>query len=387
MRAQINFKEIEIFARKELKLLKGRICDLDLYKAGRNKDKKGGFNFYSRDLILSSILLKDLQLLKNSLRLCAILQGTKNNPYNGEEKGKIFHEYPEKKKTEKEGRNTGFNASDTTSLFIIGMAHYIKQTKDKEFLDEHQENIIQGLKYLLKHIRKEIFWEDPKFCNAKKFRLKSTYWKDTGFLGREDYKPFYPVAYSLVQAQVLSSLRAANYLLSLIYGRSNPFLLNLAKKMNYQLWTSFWDKESKNFAVGIDKKGLIKSNSSDYLHFLYYLDEKDVSKRKLKLLIKKSRELKTRFGYRGAIEKNLLHPYYSAIWPWEQGFIFLAGKKHKIKEITEISKKSLDAIIKLNCFPEVIKYFKGELKVMKYNTQLWTIAYAIFLAQNFNKDL
>jgi len=384
MKSEIDLKKLEIFAKKELKTLKRKIFNLDLYRAGKNKGKKEGFNFYARDLILSSILLNDMQLLKNSLKLCVILQGTKNNPYNGEEKGKIFHEYPEKKKTEKEGVNAGFNASDTTSLFIIGMANYIRKTKDIKFLEEHKENIFLGLEYILKHIKKRIFWEDPKFCNAKRFRLMSTYWKDTGFLGRKDYKPVYPVAYSLLQAQVLYSLRAANYLLKLV-GKGDSSLLRLAKRMNKKLWSCFWDKKSKNLSVGIDKKGLITSNSSDYLHLLYYLDKKDVPKGKLRLLVKKSRELKTEFGYRGTIENKKIHPYYSAIWPWEQGFIFLAGEKHKIKEIKEISKRALDAIIKLNCFPEVIKYFKGDLEVMRYNTQLWTIAYALFIVKNFKK--
>lgn len=383
MKKEINLKELEVFAREELKSLKGVIFDLNLYRAGKNKNKKGGFNFYARDLLLVSILLSDFELLKNSLKLCVILQGKGNNPYNGEEKGKIFHEYPEKKRTEKMGVNSGFNACDNTALFLIGLEYYINKTRDFDFLIRIRNSVFLALDYIKKHIKGDVFWEDPKFSGAKKFRLKSTYWKDTGFLGRENNQPEYPVAYTLVQAQVLRSLKSAHILLKLL-GEKNSSLLKLKKRMNKKLWTFFWDKKSKNLSVGMDKNGLINSISSDYLHLLYYLEKRDVPKRKLKKILKKSIKLETIYGYRGAIDENGLNEYYGGIWPWEQAFIFLAGEKHKIKRLQKISLNSFRAIVELNCFPEVIKYFGGKLENMKYNTQLWTIAYTLFLIKKFS---
>lgn len=375
MKKELN--NLSKLAKKELKTLEGTVLELNLYHAGKNKNKKGGFNFYARDLILSSILLNDMSFLKRSLKLCILLQGKRNNSFNGEERGKIFHEYPEKKKTIKNNLNSGFNACDTTALFIIGFEYYLRRTKDLRFLEENKKSLYLSLDYILRHIKDGFFWEDPLFCGAKGFRLKSTYWKDTGFLGRKNNEPKYPVAYSIVQAQIICSLRAVSRMIN-----NKPekiYFKNLANKMNVKLWSVFWDKNSKNLSVGIDKEGLIKSNSSDYLHLLYYLKKGDVPKRKLKQLVKKSRELETYFGYRGALENKRVDTYFSAIWPWEQAFIFLAGKKHGLKKIQEVSLRCLRAIKKLNCFPEFIKYFNRNLEVLGYNTQLWTIAYVIFL--------
>lgn len=386
MRSKTDLMGLEKFARQELKILEGNVLGLDIYRAGKNKNKRGGFNFYARDLILSAILMDDTQLLKKSLELCAILQGKKKNPSNGEEKGKIFHEYPEKPKKVKDGLNSGFNASDTTSLFLIGMSRYFKKTGDREFLIKYEDNIRGAEKYILKHIKDDIFWEDPKFCGAKKFRLLSTYWKDTGFLGRKDFKPVYPVAYTLLQTQVLCSLRCASHISEVLYGKKENYFLKLADRMNRELWKRFWDKKSKNFSVGIDAKGLIQSNSSDYLHLLFYLEKKDVPRRKLLAIVKRGKELATKYGYRGAVQNGFIDPYYSAIWPWEQGFIFLAGIKHNIKEIREISANSLRIISEMKCFPEIVKYFDGNLENMKYNTQLWTIAYALLMVEFYKNN-
>lgn len=376
-----SFDNLESFAKRELNLLKGKTYGLNLYIAGKDRAKKKGFNFYARDLILSSILLEDMRLLRDSLILCSILQGKRNNPYNAEEEGKIFHEYPERKRTEKEGLNTGFNNCDNTALFIIGLDFYFLKTKDSEFLKKIRGSFFLALKYLKKHIKENIFWENPAFSGAKKFRLKTTYWKDTGILGRENYEPIYPVAYTLVQAQVIKALDSANNILK-VFGNKNLPILKIRKKMIKKLWNSFWDSSSKNLFVGIDRMGPIKSNSSDFLHMLYYLEKREVPKRKLRFLLNKSSELKTKYGYRGALDSRGIDSYYSAIWPWEQAFIFLAGIKHGLPELKEISFNLLDAIEKLNCFPEVVGYFDGTLKRMNYNTQLWTISAVLSLLKH-----
>lgn len=378
MKKVLNVGKLEIFANEELKTLRGKCFGLNLYRAGKNKNKKGGFNFYARDLILSAILLDDLKLLRDSLDLCLILQGKNNNSYNGEEKGKIFHEYPEKKISEKFGVNSGYNASDTTSIFLIGLEYHFNKSRDFSFLKKFEKSIFLSLEYIRRHIKDDVFWESPKFSGAEKFRLKSTYWKDTGFLGRYGNTPIYPVAYTIVQAQVLKSLGSAYALLNLL-GRKDKSLLKLKKRMSRKIWTFFWDKEMQNLSVGVDKKGLIRSNSSDYFHLLFYLDKREVSRRKLKKIIKSNLNLRTVYGYRGAIEGNEVDEYYGAVWPWEQAFIYLAGEKHGIRELQKISMNSLRAVIELKCFPEVIRYFKGKIDSMKYNTQLWTIASTLFL--------
>lgn len=361
--------------KKEIKNLEYDFGGIKLYKAGIGKREEKDFYLFSRDLILSSLMLNNNRLLKNVLKFCIKLQGKKKDAITGEEPGKIAHEFPE---VIKNRFSTKYNAADTTSLFLIGLWEYYLKTKDKEFIKKSRNSIETGISYILTHLDKNrIFWESPSFCGAKKFALNSTYWKDHSPARPNITNTVYPIAYSLLQSQVIKSLRCALKLSQICKIKYKPKELGkISKKCLNALNKYFWDEETGSFIIAIDKQGKISLMSSDSLHMLYYLEKKDISKERIKKIFKKAEILETEYGYRTApsnSNKNS-HTQFGMIWPWEQYFIGVGALKFGDKNVFEKSFNVIKVLEKNKTFPEFFSFNKKiELKGKK--TQLWTIAY------------
>src|SRR3989344_7665417 len=175
----------------ELKKLKNIFEGIEVYNAGIPKFPRN----FTRDGIISAILMNDAKMLKNQLRFCALNQGSKKNPITGEELGKIFHEYPGVIFEKRENLSTQFNACDAAALFIIGHKKYLELTNDKTLFENQKENIQKAAEYIEKHLQKGLFIENPKFANAKKFALKVTYWKDSVIINRKEGEPNYSIVF------------------------------------------------------------------------------------------------------------------------------------------------------------------------------------------------
>ena len=180
--------------------------NLKLYKAGL----PGFPRNFTRDSIISAILLQNAQMLRDQLIFCARKQGKKKNPHTGEEPGKIFHEYPG---VEIRKQSTLYNACDTTALFIIGHKIYYDLTKDTSLIKSQKGNILMAVNYIINHLKEGLFFEDPKFSGAKKFALRVTYWKDSVLLGRRGGNPSYPASFFLAHIQNMHALRCAEKIL------------------------------------------------------------------------------------------------------------------------------------------------------------------------------
>ena len=93
--------------------LKIKIDNLNLYNAGLPEFTRN----FTRDSIISALIMQNAEMLRGQLIFCEKKQGQNKNPLNGEEQGKIFHDYPPYAK----GNMTSeYNACDTTALFLIG---------------------------------------------------------------------------------------------------------------------------------------------------------------------------------------------------------------------------------------------------------------------------
>ena len=109
------------------------IGGITLYNAGLPNYP---YNF-TRDSILSGILMKDPVMLREQLIFSSLLQGDAKNPYTGEEPGKIFHQMPGMRQS---NLSTEYNACDTTALFLYGHEIYLDLTNDYYFI-ERQKSI------------------------------------------------------------------------------------------------------------------------------------------------------------------------------------------------------------------------------------------------------
>ncbi len=311
----------------------------------------------------------------------------KKNPTTGEGPGKILHEYPE---FWIKNKSTKYNASDTTALFLIGLSEYYKLTKDRKFIEKNKSSIISALNYIFRHLKNGIFWDDPNAINANKYALRATYWRDGGLVGRPNFRLHFPASYLLLQAQLVKALRETakfSSFLNLPYSKNE--LKNHTNKILKTIFTDFWNKKENLPIVAKDKRGNLKGVYSDFLHFPYYLEKKDIPTKYLKSISKISSLLKTNFGYLSYFpykqKRERAWLWYNVIWPWEQAYIFSVGEKLKIKELKETSKKVLLA---LNSFSNpFVEYFyvkkqtlgKENLEPSGCSLQLWSVASLFFL--------
>lgn len=343
-----------------MRRLKIKYKKFSLYKAGLPYFPRN----FTRDSIISAILMKDSKALKNQLSFCASRQGNKKDPRTGEEVGKIFHEFPGVKVN---GKSTEFSACDTTALYLIGHEVYQKLTKDKKLATKQRRNIELACEYIVSHLNDDLFAEDPKFSMAKSFALKVTYWKDSEILGRKNGRPLYPIVYTLAHIQNTRGLKSGAKLLS------SKKLKMRSEKMVKAL-KKLYDPRLKVYCIAIDAKGMIRGVSSDLLHALFYLDLGDVSCGQLNNILRSSKELKTKIGYRTLSPKvagRMKDKYHAnTVWPFEQAMIYEGARKFGL---VAIQKVCLKVVPYLTTSPE--KFTLGrKIKKSGCDPQLWTIA-------------
>ncbi len=355
----------------------------------RLETKRNGFNLYNaglpsfprnftRDSIISAILMNNADMLKNQLCFCALKQGVKKDSYTGEEPGKIFHEYPI---YEMNGLSTEFNACDTTALYLIGHEVYQKLTGDTILANNQKANIEKAVEYILAHLKNGLFVESPEFCDAENFALKITYWKDSEILDRKNKKPVYPVIYVLAHIQNMRGLRSAAKLLN------SEKLNKVADKMSKNLQKLF-DSDLGVFYIAIDKQGPIRGISSDSIHSLFYLEHEDLKNKQLQSIAKSVEALETIAGYRTTNIKGSRYGDYDyslQVWPFEQAIINIGARKFNFDRIADVSSRVMQwldtapEIIILdneNCPSKVSQKNALCQNIKKYgcDPQLWTIA-------------
>lgn len=349
--------------------------DLRLYNAGLKSGTKR-FGLFARDLFISSFMLDDLNLLKDTLKFALLTQGQKQDPITGEEPGRVIHEHDEVKLR---GLKTQYNAADTTQLMLIGLGKYYRDTEDCEFIKKWKKSIESAINYMLSHLEEDLFWEDPHFCGSQRYALRSTYWKDDKLPEREN--PEYPVAYTLVQVLTVAALReAAKLSKAQILRTDYTKLEEAADGICNSIFTKLWD-DSLNFPlIAKDKKGGISGISSDALHMLAYLKPDDLPEEKLEAILERSTSLETPYGYRTYAPDQLdysPHAYHlGSIWPYEQYFIGQSGLIHGSKDVFEKSVQIIEALDRYG-FWELFGWDGEKLQALGCDLQLWTICYPL----------
>lgn len=353
---------------RDLEELQIKVSDINVYCAGI-PDFKSNF---TRDSLISGILLRDTDLLKNQLLLCSKLQGKKIDPFNGEEPGKIFHEYP---KVIWNGLSTEYNACDTTALFIIAHDFYLKYTGEKDLFIEQKKNILAAVDYILSHLNNYFFEDSPKYINSERFALPITYWKDSWIPNRKNFEPIYPVTYTLAHVENMIALKIASELLCI------KTLKKTSNRMKRKLKRLFHKK--KGFCFVKDKKGFIYGANSDFLQMLFFLEKGTISNRMLKFILKQSKKLETPAGYRTQdpnLDKQKKDFYVNNICPFEQALINQGAKKFNLDSIAKVTTRIINY---LDTNPELLIIKSGAIKKKGCDPQLWTIA-AKFHFNSFN---
>lgn len=357
--------------------------ELSLYNAGLKEGEKR-FGLFTRDLLLSAFILGDDKLLRETVKFACLTQGKEKDARTGEEPGKVIHEYEHVKLR---GRETRFNACDTTPLALLAFGELFDRGFS-DFVIKRKNHVNGALNYLFKHIKDGIFWEDPALCGADRFALRSTYWKDDRLPGREH--PDYPVAYSLVQAQTVAGLRAAERLASqmdLNYDQSE--LRETADAILFSLLTNLWDEERGFPAIAKDERGLITGISSDGLHTLFYLEPGDLPTGKLESIASTAELLNTPYGYRTYAQDQTDYAddsyHLGSLWPFEQFFIARGAKQFGYPLLAEKASRALVALDKFG-FYELFGWNGRELRPLGCDRQLWSACLPVGIKRIFAVD-
>jgi glycogen debranching enzyme len=319
---------------------------LSLYHAGKKGDKVR-FGLFGRDLLTTSLMVQETQMMQETIHFACATLGRKLDPVTGEEPGRGIHEFSP---FMMRGRLTHYNAAEVSLLLLIVAAKYWLMTADDAFIREEEQELIAAMAYLRTHMHDGLFLEDPQRCGAEHYALRATYWKDSTLPGHTD--PEYPVAYTLVQAEAIAALRAAAKLADPL-GISDQAeeLCIMADKATEHLFTNLWDERANYPLLARDRTGKIYGISSDALHMLAYLQKEDIPPEKLAGIVKGARQLTTPYGYRtyapGQIDYSPTAYHLGAIWPFEQAFIARGAIVHELPEIFGIALRTIDALEEL----------------------------------------
>ena len=351
-----------------MKRLRSEIDNLVLYNAGYPNFPRN----FTRDSIISALLIRDPVMLKNQLLFCASKQGKKKNPFDGEEIGKIHHEYPgividASSKVYNPGLCTQYNSCDGAALFLIGHEAYQNLTEDYEFSKYQRKSIDNATEYILRHINNGLFVDGPGYCDTDKFALKVTYWKDSTMIDRERGEPSYPVVYPFAHIQNTRAIKSAARLLK------SKNLKKISDNMVKAI-RRLWDTELGLFYLAVDQKGPIRGISSDSLHSLFYLDKEDIPAIWTKSMCKSSKVLETKVGYLTLdplLAKESYEYHTKTVWPFEQAMINIGARKFRLDNTVDISSRIMNC---LDSDPELVTVYNDSIQKKGCDPQLWTIA-------------
>ncbi len=355
--------------KRALDRLRTEVEGIPLYMAGLPMFER----VFARDMIISALLFRDTDMLKESLRFCASKQGTKKDKLTGEEPGKIFHEWPGVTLDGRGEKLSTYNASETTALFIIGILEYERMTGDASLRSSLSANITKAMSYILRHVDdRGLFIEDPLFSGAERYALRVTYWKDSHMSGREGGEPIYPVVYPLVHIQYISAIRMLSKILK------DDSITALYKRMRDALPLLLDDDGI--LCLASDKGGMIRGISSDLLHSLFYLERDDLRRKELQGLPERFAEasevLETPIGYRTldpSLSGTLTDEYHaSTVWPFEQAIIHKAALKFGMDHVAEVASRVKEVIKDSDA--EIFKISETNHEPGGCDPQLWTIA-------------
>jgi len=345
-----------------------------LFNAG-SRGEVPHFGLFPRDLFTTAFMLRDQDLLRESVRFAAHTIGTKRDPTTGEEPGRVLHEW---NRVERGGLFSHYNAVETSQLLLIAVGEVMGIDDDAEhaLIESIAPALTAASRYVLSHIDGGIFLEDPNRCGARRYFASATYWKDSHLPGREAID--YPVAYSLVQAQTVSALRSLADLTSHIaLGWQKEQLLEEAERLVRAIWKRMWDPDRGVPVIAQDRSATVSGVSSDALHMLAYLEPGDVPASYLEGIEAASVQLATEYGFRSYApgQRDYAPDAYhlGSIWPYEQVFIARGALRFGLDGVFQVSARVLRALESLG-FPELVVWDGQQLSGGGCDAQLWTCA-------------
>jgi len=365
-------------AQKEMRRLRRSWSDgserFELYDAGTT-DGRVRFGLFPRDLLSTALMLRDANLLRESIRFSAHTIGRRLDPRTGEEPGRVLHE---QNRFERDGYLSHYNAAETSQLLLAAAGDWQGADPDeaRPILLALRPALASAVSYVISHLQGDLFLEDPRRCGADRYMAHATYWKDSHLPARRTLD--YPIAYSLVQGQTVAALRAAAALARVApLGADPEALAETAARARDHLWTTLWDDALACPLIALDRGAPVRGVSSDALHMLAYLRPGDVPAPRLRDLLAVADRLATPYGFRSYAPGQ---PDYApdayhlgSIWPYEQAFIARGACTFRLPSLFDGAAGVRTALETVG-FPELLIWDDESLRGGGCDLQLWSCA-------------
>lgn len=327
---------------------------------------------FSRDTLLAGIITRDGELLQSQLAMSRLHQGIKFDVINGEEPGKIHHEYPGV--AVRSPQLTTYNACDTTALYLIGLEqlYLLDQKVDGAVIAQYQQSVESALGYIQNHCKDDIFCEFPP-AGADRFSLKVTYWKDSVLASSgTKNEPEYPVAYGLVQFQVARAVLAAAHMLQ----RDD---LRVQAERMFKTGIQLFVRHD-SFCIAQDASGRLEQTSSDELHALAYIPKSYASLLPLEAIQARAAQLITPAGVACTpleVSDHMEDTYHGyVVWALEQALIHYGCQKFGLNELVDITKRCVEYIDEGNELLDVVP----TISPRGNPHQLWSVAAKVYFS-------
>jgi len=324
---------------------------------------------FGRDTIISAwqILKIDPSIAQATLLILSEYQGEAIDQKSEEEPGKILHEHrfdPKEQAKIPEWKFPYYGSIDSTPLYIILAAKYLKTTNDIAFISKIWENIRAAFNWIITYGDKD---RDGyiEYQRINPHGLFHQGWRDS----REDHlkiKP--PVAIVEAQGYVYATYHSLAYIAQRL-NKNNDLIreaVERAEKLKKKFNKDFWVEEEKYFALALDgeeKQKKVVSSNPGHLLFTRIVDED-----KLNYMVKRlfQPDLWTPYGTRTQSAKDPDFDPYSyhlgSVWPHDNWIIYKGLQKlgyHRQAE--KIKQALLRAYRKLNKIPELYTAVNNEI--------------------------
>jgi glycogen debranching enzyme len=345
---------------------------------------------FGRDSLRVALDLADHHplLLEATVLRHAELQGTRDNPKNEEEPGRIIHEYREDDDpiaiqiSEQEGWGWPYYGSiDATPMFISAI-HKLVELKGEEVLEKTIRNKDGQELVLNDALRFATMWLEQKLETSPdgllEFHMRNgienQVWKDSpdSYMHEDATLADHSQGIASIEVQALAydALRDASDL----HRTNNPDVANRlasrAEHLKAQVHNHFWVGEGGYFALGADRdeEGQLrplKVKSSNMGHLLnsgILYSEEGKDKHRVESLIRTlfSREMLGKYGVRTLAETEQRYrdgAYHNgSVWLWDSLHIAEGLHKHGYHGLaTELKARAMLAIEETHIFPEYVR--------------------------------
>ncbi len=379
----------------------------DYYHAGikpdNHLDKGGNFDYlFGRDSEIFALerMDRDTEVARSTLKALSALQGSRTDPLNGEQPGKILHEMPSFNKPNIAWLHQGspvYFSVDSTPLFLVLFADYYSITGDPAF----KQNAVRAIEWMLNYGIRDGFLRYDK--PSKGMGLLSQSWKDGIGNALEDLAS--PVAIVEVQGYAYAALSSRT--LQSMAAESDPTLAarmkTAAAKLKERFNREFWSEKDQFYYLAIDGDGnkvmKIASNSGHLLYTgIMVREQADAVVKRLFMP-----DMITKYGIRTHSELepdfNPFEYQRGSVWPHDNWMIAMGLKKLGYNaEYSRLRDMVLEVWNDFESAPEYVPVGAGsnnrsaiELDDQRLvsppcNPQLWTVGAILYFLEELGQE-